>query len=76
LSRGSGQWLHRGQPAEGAGARVVSVAYPLSPFPQPLETGYAVLQWAYKQRTRLAGAGARCTWPVKRPAAIWRPVWP
>ncbi len=44
---------------EGAGARVVSVAYPLSPFPQPLETGYAVLQWAYKQRTRLAGAGAQ-----------------
>lgn len=44
---------------EAAGARVVSVAYPLSPFPQPLETGYAVLQWAFKQRTRLAGAGAQ-----------------
>lgn len=44
---------------EAAGARVVSVGYPLSPFPKPLETGYAVLQWAYKQRTRLAGAGAQ-----------------
>lgn len=44
---------------EAAGARVVSVAYPLSPFPQPLETGYAVLQWAFKQRARLAGSGAQ-----------------
>lgn len=44
---------------EAAGARVVSVGYPLSPFPQPLETGYAVLQWAYKQRTRLAGHGTQ-----------------
>lgn len=43
---------------EAAGARVVSVAYPLSPFPQPLEIGYAVLQWAYKHRARLAGTGA------------------
>ncbi|GAB2474061.1 alpha/beta hydrolase [Comamonas humi] len=44
-----------------AGACVVSVAYPLAPqnpFPQPLELGYAVLQWAYKQRTKLAGKGA------------------
>ncbi|MFT3811975.1 MAG: alpha/beta hydrolase [Acidovorax sp.] len=41
-----------------AGARVVSVAYPLSPFPQPQETGYAVLQWAWRNRTRLAGKGA------------------
>ncbi|AVS73671.1 alpha/beta hydrolase [Paracidovorax cattleyae] len=44
-----------------AGALVVSVAYPLAPehpFPQPLETGYAVLQWVYRYRTRLAGAGA------------------
>ena len=44
-----------------AGACVVSVAYPLAPehpFPRPLELGYAVLQWAYKQRTRLAGKGA------------------
>ncbi len=44
-----------------AGALVVSVAYPLAPehpFPQPLETGYAVLQWAYRYRTRLAGTGA------------------
>lgn len=44
---------------EAAGARVISVGYPLTPFPQPLETGYAVLQWAYKQRTRLAGPGAQ-----------------
>lgn len=43
---------------EGAGARVVSVAYPLSPFPQPQETGYAVLKWVFKHRTRLAGQGA------------------
>jgi acetyl esterase/lipase len=42
---------------EGAGARVVSLAYPLPPFPRPLEAGYAVLLWAYKQRTRLAGPG-------------------
>lgn len=44
-----------------AGACVVSVAYPLAPehpFPRPLELGYAVLQWAYRQRTRLAGKGA------------------
>ncbi|MBB6578258.1 acetyl esterase/lipase [Comamonas odontotermitis] len=44
-----------------AGACVVSVAYPLAPehpFPRPLELGYAVLQWAYKQRAKLAGKGA------------------
>lgn len=44
-----------------AGARVVSVAYPLSPahpFPYPLEIGYGVLQWAFKHRTRLAGPRA------------------
>jgi alpha/beta hydrolase fold len=44
-----------------AGARVVSVAYPLSPehpFPRPLEIGYEMLQWSYKHRTRLAGKGA------------------
>ncbi|RYF66397.1 MAG: alpha/beta hydrolase, partial [Comamonadaceae bacterium] len=44
---------------EAAGALVVSVAYPLTPFPQPLETGYAVLKWAFKHRTRLAGLFAR-----------------
>jgi acetyl esterase/lipase len=47
---------------EAAGARVVSVAYPLSPehpFPLPLEIGYGVLQWAFKHRTRLAGKGAQ-----------------
>lgn len=46
---------------QAAGARVVSVAYPLSPdhpFPQPQETGYAVLQWAWRHRTKLAGSGA------------------
>lgn len=43
---------------QGAGAVVVSVAYPLTPFPQPVETGYAVVQWAYRQRNRLGGAGA------------------
>lgn len=44
-----------------AGAVVVSVAYPLAPehpFPQPMEVGYAVLKWAHRQRTRLAGKGA------------------
>lgn len=47
---------------EAVGARVVSVAYPLAPehpFPQPLEIGYGVLQWAFKHRTRLAGKGAQ-----------------
>lgn len=46
---------------EAAGARVVSVAYPLAPehpFPKPLEIGYGVLQWAFKHRARLAGKGA------------------
>ena len=46
---------------QATGACVVSVAYPLSPahpFPQPLETGYAVLAWAYRHRAKLAGAGA------------------
>ncbi len=44
-----------------AGAVVVSLAYPLAPkypFPQPIEVGYAVLQWLYKHRVRLAGKGA------------------
>lgn len=44
-----------------AGARVVSVAYPLAPehpFPRPLEIGYAALQWSYRHRTRLAGKNA------------------
>lgn len=43
---------------EGAGALVVSVAYPLAPFPQPVDTGYGVLKWAYRNRARLAGHGA------------------
>ncbi|MFT3718194.1 alpha/beta hydrolase [Pseudorhodoferax sp.] len=45
----------------GAGAVVASIAYPLAPahpFPQAIEVGYGVLQWAWRQRTRLAGAGA------------------
>ncbi|WP_399677782.1 alpha/beta hydrolase [Xenophilus sp.] len=45
-----------------AGARVVSLAYPLAPehpFPKPIEVGYAALEWVYKQRVKLAGKGAR-----------------
>jgi acetyl esterase len=43
------------------GAVVVSIAYPLAPahpFPQAIEVGYGVLEWAYKQRSKLAGTGA------------------
>lgn len=43
------------------GAVVVSVAYPLAPahpFPQAVEAGYAALEWAWRQRSKLAGAGA------------------
>jgi len=43
-------------------ALVVSVAYPLAPahpFPEAVEAGYAALEWTYKQRNKLAGAGAR-----------------
>lgn len=43
---------------EDAGALVVSVAYPLTPFPQPVDTGYGVLKWAYRNRARLGGQGA------------------
>ena len=46
----------------GAGAVVVSLAYPLapaSPFPEGIEVGYEVLAWVHKQRTKLAGQGAR-----------------
>ncbi len=46
----------------GAGARVVSLAYPLapaSPFPQGVEVAYAVLEWVHKQRVKLGGQGAR-----------------
>ena len=46
----------------GAGAVVVSLAYPLAPkhpFPEPIEVGYAALEWLYKQRVKLAGKGAR-----------------
>ena len=43
---------------EGAGAVVVSVAYPLTPFPQPVDTGYGVLQWVHRHRTKLGGQGA------------------
>ncbi len=44
-----------------AGAIVVSIAYPLAPahpFPQAIDVGYGVLEWAYKQRAKLAGSGA------------------
>lgn len=44
-----------------AGAIVVSIAYPLAPahpFPQAIEVGYGVLEWAYKRRSKLAGSGA------------------
>lgn len=44
-----------------AGAIVVSIAYPLAPahpFPQALDVGYGVLEWAFKQRSKLAGTGA------------------
>lgn len=43
---------------EGAGAVVVSVAYPLTPFPQPVDTGYGVLKWVYRNRAKLGGQGA------------------
>ncbi|MBX3655374.1 MAG: alpha/beta hydrolase [Ramlibacter sp.] len=45
----------------GAGAVVVSLAYPLAPahpFPQAVEAGYAGLEWVYKHRARLAGKDA------------------
>lgn len=44
---------------ERAGAVVVSVAYPLTPFPQPVNTGYGVLQWAFRNRVKLGGQGAQ-----------------
>jgi len=43
-------------------AVVVSLAYPLAPrhrFPDAVEAGYAALEWTYKQRSKLAGNGAR-----------------
>jgi acetyl esterase/lipase len=43
----------------GAGAVVVSLAYPLVPFPEPIEVGYAALEWLYKQRTKLGGKGTQ-----------------
>jgi acetyl esterase/lipase len=45
----------------GAGAVVVSLDYPLAPkapFPEPIEVGFAALEWLYKQRAKLAGKGA------------------
>jgi len=44
---------------EGAGAVVVSVAYPLTPFPQPVDTGYDVLKWVHRNRTKLGGQGSQ-----------------
>jgi len=43
---------------ESVGAVVVSVAYPLTPFPQPVDTGYDVLRWVHRNRTKLGGQGA------------------
>jgi acetyl esterase len=43
------------------GAVAVSVAYPLAPehrFPEAVEAGYAALEWAYRNRNKLAGTGA------------------
>jgi acetyl esterase/lipase len=42
-----------------SGAVVMSLAYPLEPFPEPIEVGYAALEWLFKQRVKLAGKGAR-----------------
>jgi acetyl esterase len=42
-----------------AGSVVLSVAYPLKPFPEPIEVSFGALEWAYKQRVKLAGKGAR-----------------
>ena len=60
---------------EGVGAVVVSVAYPLTPCPQPVDTGSGVLQWAYRTRARLAGqvrqrqaARPLCT---AQPGLVW-----
>ncbi|CAN7584801.1 alpha/beta hydrolase [Acidovorax sp. LjRoot117] len=43
---------------ESVGAVVVSVAYPLTPFPQPVDTGYNVLKWVHRNRTKLGGQGS------------------
>ena len=46
----------------GAGAVVVSLDYPLAPkapFPEPIEVGYAALEWLYKQRVKMGGKGAQ-----------------
>jgi acetyl esterase/lipase len=45
-----------------AGSVVVSVDYPLAPvhpFPQAVKSGYAVLEWAWKHRVKLAGTQPR-----------------
>ena len=45
-----------------AGSVVVSVDYPLAPahpFPQAVEAGYSVLEWAWKNRVKLAGPAPR-----------------
>ncbi len=44
-----------------SGAIVASIAYPLAPahpFPQAIDVGYGMLEWAHKQRSKLAGSGA------------------
>jgi acetyl esterase len=45
-----------------AGSVVVSVDYPLAPanpFPTAVEAGYAVLEWTWKNRVKLAGTAPR-----------------
>ena len=44
-----------------AGAVVVSIDYPLAPerpFPEPIEAGYAALEWVYRNRKKLGGPRA------------------
>lgn len=45
-----------------AGAIALSVAYPLAPahrFPEAVEAAYDALQWAFRHRYKLAGAGTQ-----------------
>ena len=45
-----------------SGAVVLSLAYPLAPknpFPGAIEVGFDVFEWLFKNRTKLAGKGAR-----------------
>ena len=45
-----------------AGALVVSLDYPLAPqapFPEPIEVGFAALEWLHRQRVKLGGKASR-----------------